>query len=189
MQLSTPDYSPHSQSRPPTRHHMHGRKVAVSCHNCSRRRLRCDRSKPGCNKCTASGLDCPGYGRILTWVEGASAKAKRPRQRSNEAGAGAAGAAGAVSQPAGHTAAGSLIASGTNAALPISVRESRFGHVDDVTRLYMEHCESNTTIPRSNDPRPHAPHNSRPRSMANAFFFFPPRNGSREPGVQRPSLP
>ncbi|KAI6778487.1 Acriflavine sensitivity control protein-like protein [Emericellopsis cladophorae] len=40
------------------------------CHNCRRRRLRCDRSWPTCHKCAASGQECLGYGKIFTWTQG-----------------------------------------------------------------------------------------------------------------------
>ncbi|KAI1820714.1 fungal-specific transcription factor domain-containing protein [Xylaria intraflava] len=39
-----------------------------ACHNCRRRRLRCDRSIPACHKCTRSGQRCLGYGRLYRWV-------------------------------------------------------------------------------------------------------------------------
>lgn len=46
------------------------------CHNCRRRRLRCDRSWPTCNKCTISGQECLGYGRVYVWTEGIDAHGK-----------------------------------------------------------------------------------------------------------------
>ncbi|KAI3318132.1 hypothetical protein HD806DRAFT_549477 [Xylariaceae sp. AK1471] len=39
------------------------------CHNCRRRRLRCDRSVPVCYKCTKTGQKCLGYGQIYRWVD------------------------------------------------------------------------------------------------------------------------
>lgn len=38
------------------------------CHNCRRRRLRCDRSRPSCNKCSASGRECLGYDKLFVWT-------------------------------------------------------------------------------------------------------------------------
>lgn len=38
------------------------------CHNCRRRRLRCDRSRPSCNKCSASGRECLGYDKLFVWA-------------------------------------------------------------------------------------------------------------------------
>ncbi|KAI1437380.1 fungal-specific transcription factor domain-containing protein [Xylaria sp. CBS 124048] len=38
------------------------------CHNCRRRRLRCDRSVPACYKCTKTGQKCLGYGKLYRWV-------------------------------------------------------------------------------------------------------------------------
>ncbi|KAI6082194.1 fungal-specific transcription factor domain-containing protein [Hypoxylon rubiginosum] len=40
-----------------------------SCHNCRRSRLRCDRSIPGCLKCTSAGRECLGYGKFFKWVD------------------------------------------------------------------------------------------------------------------------
>ncbi|KAK4098954.1 hypothetical protein N658DRAFT_560790 [Parathielavia hyrcaniae] len=39
-----------------------------ACHNCRRRRLRCDRSRPSCRKCWIRGEDCLGYGTLLRWA-------------------------------------------------------------------------------------------------------------------------
>ncbi|KAI0114555.1 fungal-specific transcription factor domain-containing protein [Hypoxylon sp. NC0597] len=47
-----------------------------ACHNCRTRRLRCDRSVPECHKCTSTGQECLGYGKLYKWVEKAT-----PRDR------------------------------------------------------------------------------------------------------------
>ncbi|RWA03536.1 hypothetical protein EKO27_g11571 [Xylaria grammica] len=39
------------------------------CHNCRKRRLRCDRSVPACYKCTKTGQTCLGYGKLYRWVD------------------------------------------------------------------------------------------------------------------------
>lgn len=39
------------------------------CHNCRRRRLRCDRSWPTCHKCVVSGQECLGYGKVFVWAQ------------------------------------------------------------------------------------------------------------------------
>lgn len=40
------------------------------CWECAGRRLVCDSSPAGCNKCRAAGMDCPGYGdkKPLKWL-------------------------------------------------------------------------------------------------------------------------
>ncbi|KAK1751528.1 fungal-specific transcription factor domain-containing protein [Echria macrotheca] len=43
--------------------------AASKCHNCRRRRLRCDRSFPACLKCSVNGEACLGYGQILRWAD------------------------------------------------------------------------------------------------------------------------
>ncbi|OTB00789.1 hypothetical protein M426DRAFT_231931 [Hypoxylon sp. CI-4A] len=40
-----------------------------ACHNCRTRRLRCDRSVPGCYKCASAGRECLGYGKLYKWVD------------------------------------------------------------------------------------------------------------------------
>ncbi|KAK8144827.1 hypothetical protein G3M48_005258 [Beauveria asiatica] len=46
------------------------------CHNCRRRRLRCDRSWPTCNKCTTTRQECLGYGKVYVWTECIDAQGK-----------------------------------------------------------------------------------------------------------------
>ncbi|KAK1961427.1 hypothetical protein LY78DRAFT_294959 [Colletotrichum sublineola] len=46
------------------------------CHNCRRRRLRCDRSYPHCHKCTTGGQECLGYGKLFRWTEGVASRGK-----------------------------------------------------------------------------------------------------------------
>ncbi|KJZ79993.1 hypothetical protein HIM_00707 [Hirsutella minnesotensis 3608] len=43
--------------------------ISKPCHNCRRRRLRCDRSWPACHKCAVSGQECLGYGRVFVWTQ------------------------------------------------------------------------------------------------------------------------
>lgn len=47
-----------------------------ACHNCRRRRLRCDRSLPHCLKCTSNGYECLGYGRLFRWEQGLASRGK-----------------------------------------------------------------------------------------------------------------
>lgn len=54
-----------------------------SCHNCQRRRLRCDRSIPQCRKCTNVGQECLGYQALLVWTSPLSSRRKMS-QMANE---------------------------------------------------------------------------------------------------------
>ncbi|KAM0275919.1 hypothetical protein ACHAQH_007261 [Verticillium albo-atrum] len=47
-----------------------------ACHNCRRRRLRCDRSYPSCHKCTTAGQECLGYGKLYKWADGVASRGK-----------------------------------------------------------------------------------------------------------------
>ncbi|EGE80771.1 hypothetical protein RJZ56_001984 [Blastomyces dermatitidis] len=42
------------------------------CHTCRKRRVRCDSSRPACNKCIVKGVECLGYGKQkpLVWLQG-----------------------------------------------------------------------------------------------------------------------
>jgi hypothetical protein len=54
------------------------------CHNCRRRRLRCDLSVPTCYKCTKTGQKCLGYGQLYRWVDSETAGVQA-RQRNSSA--------------------------------------------------------------------------------------------------------
>ncbi|KAG0127342.1 hypothetical protein HOY82DRAFT_523532 [Tuber indicum] len=51
--------------------------AAVDCYTCRRRRVRCDRALPHCEKCTnRHGLDCLGYKKPLVWNKGVASRGK-----------------------------------------------------------------------------------------------------------------
>lgn len=50
--------------------------VTERCHNCRRRRLRCDRSVPSCQKCIKAGQECLGYGKLFRWNQGIASRGK-----------------------------------------------------------------------------------------------------------------
>jgi len=41
--------------------------MAQACHNCRRQRLKCDSTRPHCQKCAKRGQECLGYQRLLRW--------------------------------------------------------------------------------------------------------------------------
>ncbi|KAF1849272.1 uncharacterized protein K460DRAFT_375942 [Cucurbitaria berberidis CBS 394.84] len=47
-----------------------------ACHNCRKRRWRCDRSLPSCQKCSSAGTECLGYGKIFVWNQGVASRGK-----------------------------------------------------------------------------------------------------------------
>lgn len=47
-----------------------------ACHNCRRRRLRCDRSLPRCLKCASLGQECQGYGKLFVWTHAVASRGK-----------------------------------------------------------------------------------------------------------------
>lgn len=44
---------------------------ASQCHNCRKRRVRCDSAQPTCRKCALKGIECLGYGKQkpLVWLQ------------------------------------------------------------------------------------------------------------------------
>lgn len=55
-----------SETQPPTK----------PCHNCRRRRLKCDRSYPHCDKCIQTGQECLGYQGLFLWNKGVASRGK-----------------------------------------------------------------------------------------------------------------
>ncbi|KAF9739116.1 acriflavine sensitivity control protein acr-2 [Paraphaeosphaeria minitans] len=47
-----------------------------ACHNCRKRRWKCDRSLPACHKCMSSNSECLGYGRLFVWNQGVASRGK-----------------------------------------------------------------------------------------------------------------
>ncbi|KAF1962288.1 hypothetical protein CC80DRAFT_462308 [Byssothecium circinans] len=47
-----------------------------ACHNCRKRRWKCDRSLPVCQKCLSSGAECLGYGKLFVWNKGVASRGK-----------------------------------------------------------------------------------------------------------------
>ena len=47
-----------------------------ACHNCRRRRLKCDRALPKCLKCIEKGQECLGYQRLFRWEQGVASRGK-----------------------------------------------------------------------------------------------------------------
>ncbi|KAI0006744.1 fungal-specific transcription factor domain-containing protein [Xylariaceae sp. FL0662B] len=46
------------------------------CHNCRKRRLRCDRSVPECHKCSSTGRKCLGYGKLYKWIDNVGSRGR-----------------------------------------------------------------------------------------------------------------
>lgn len=46
------------------------------CHNCRRKRFRCDGSEPSCRKCISLGKVCLGYDTLLRWTDSVASRGK-----------------------------------------------------------------------------------------------------------------
>ncbi|KAH7215357.1 fungal-specific transcription factor domain-containing protein [Fusarium oxysporum] len=46
------------------------------CHNCRRKRFRCDGSVPSCRKCISLGKECLGYGTLWRWTDSVASRGK-----------------------------------------------------------------------------------------------------------------
>ncbi|KAL4978294.1 hypothetical protein BDW66DRAFT_158371 [Aspergillus desertorum] len=53
-----------------------GNPASKACHNCRRRRLKCDRAVPSCRKCFLTGQECLGYGKLFLWNHGVASRGK-----------------------------------------------------------------------------------------------------------------
>ncbi|KAL4754378.1 hypothetical protein BDW72DRAFT_190240 [Aspergillus terricola var. indicus] len=53
-----------------------GNPASKACHNCRRRRLKCDRTVPSCAKCSLTGQECLGYGKLFLWNQGVASRGK-----------------------------------------------------------------------------------------------------------------
>lgn len=49
---------------------------ATDCKVCARRRIRCDRTRPSCLKCTKRNIECPGYGRNIRWANAVAVRGR-----------------------------------------------------------------------------------------------------------------
>ncbi|KAF2867580.1 fungal-specific transcription factor domain-containing protein [Massariosphaeria phaeospora] len=47
-----------------------------ACHNCRKRRWKCDKSLPVCHKCLSAGTECLGYGKLFVWNHGVASRGK-----------------------------------------------------------------------------------------------------------------
>ncbi|KAE8371738.1 fungal-specific transcription factor domain-containing protein [Aspergillus bertholletiae] len=50
--------------------------ASKDCPKCKSRRIQCDRTLPGCRKCSRRNYECPGYGLILRWKPGLSSRGR-----------------------------------------------------------------------------------------------------------------
>ena len=53
----------------------------IGCHECSQRRINCDRGQPECSKCVARGIQCSGLGIRYRFNHDVTPKSKSPRKK------------------------------------------------------------------------------------------------------------
>lgn len=108
------------------------RSPARSCYNCRRRRWRCDRSIPVCQKCSASGEECLGYNAVtLRWANGPALRgnlATRTNKHRDSA------------SPLGP--AERKLSDGTRATIIAPSLDPVLAHLDRASRYYLHHCET-----------------------------------------------
>src|SRR5690606_24707749 len=111
------------------------------CWECLRRCLVCDSTKPACNRCTAAGTPCPGYGDVkptrLRWLTPGTVRSRVPR-RLLLSGPGASGRDDQGTEPANP-------ATPQRATLPnvISIPRCDISRHADVLTHCAEYCKSN----------------------------------------------
>jgi hypothetical protein len=131
------------------------------CHNCRKRRLRCDRSWPTCHKCAVSGQECLGYGKVFVWTQGIDSsgnlKPSPPGRRSTDAAHST--SSGTLHTAASYNPATSPASSHGNNGSPFFSNDSRhvsaepgsattapltdplFQDLDRNSRYYLSYCE------------------------------------------------
>lgn len=115
-----------------------------ACHNCRKRRLRCDRSVPGCNKCLTSGQECQGYGKAYQWTNAVASRGRMAGKKSfapiNTAGnaenSTTSGVLVRVQRK--QLGDGTELMGGTIQAVLI---DPLFQHMENTSRFYLDYCE------------------------------------------------
>jgi hypothetical protein len=99
------------------------------CHNCRRRRLKCDRSLPACTKCSRTGQACLGYGKLFLWNQGVASRGKMMGKTF-------------PTQPVGQNAVADLGLGNYFAPthLHASLVDPVFGDMGYTSRQYLSHC-------------------------------------------------
>src|SRR6187549_2918921 len=118
---------------------------ANPCHNCRRRRLRCDRSRPECHKCAAAGRECLGYDRVFTWAGGVAIRGKMSGRSFGE-----------VVRTSGQGPLDAMSAAGFPGGMDmgtptLALTDPAFQDLSYTSRVYLEHCKHK---PKNNPARP-----------------------------------
>ncbi|OMP85933.1 Acriflavine sensitivity control protein acr-2 [Diplodia seriata] len=128
------------------------------CHNCRRRRLKCDRTLPGCRKCSKTGQECLGYGKLFLWDQGVASRgkmmgktipvqtpAKLPRRDDVQAMSAGLGTGMDTHQHGSNTASQELVLRSSNAwtePLQPPLIDPIFQDLGHSSRLYLSHCKA-----------------------------------------------
>lgn len=151
--FSSPTHVSHGCRRPSVRRAAHSRGMSRctpldrqallhqlplrACHNCRRRRLRCDRSLPTCSKCHSQGVRCLGYGQLLRWTTNLGAYVPRPASRHHV-------------QPLAHETEDRDLVRDSHPTVAwdhvqspcFSLIDPVLQHLDGRSRFYISHCKS-----------------------------------------------
>ncbi|KAL4946465.1 hypothetical protein BDV06DRAFT_122439 [Aspergillus oleicola] len=125
---------------------MRNNPAAKACHNCRRRRLKCDRTVPACKKCAHNGVECLGYGKLFLWEKGVASRGKMmgktfpPQQPKQSEG-----------KTVTSTGAGLVLTSAfgymENAfSMPAPLTDPFYQGLDDTSRLYIHHFATRLSI-------------------------------------------
>lgn len=119
------------------------------CHNCRRRRLRCDKSWPSCHKCTSNGITCLGYGKLYSFADSQSAPSpteaafpRLPPSQSQHQESGGGGGPSSALVPANNNLVATPTPSFMSAPSP-ALTDPLFQEIDANSRIYLDHCKLN----------------------------------------------
>lgn len=107
------------------------------CHNCRRRRLKCDKSVPVCQKCLSSGTECLGYGKLYLWRNGEASREPRTSKSLGELDS-------MLKEGRDHSSSGASLRASSLALAPLAPSQSQ-AYTTSSTISDLEEC-ADTTI-------------------------------------------
>ena len=114
-----------------------------ACHNCRRRRLKCDRALPQCLKCIKRGQECLGYQNLFRWEQGVASRGKMAGRTFGELTKHRAShdhSSPHLSSPVSHSS--QYISGGSTEVSPLgSLTDPMVRDVDHTSRMYLVYCE------------------------------------------------
>jgi hypothetical protein len=126
-----------------------GTPASKACHNCRRRRLKCDRAVPSCAKCFHTGQECLGYGKLFLWNQGVASRGKMMGKTFPVPGSESVSGSGSKSLPEPYDqkkeattvpSQDALVYTGPGFFLSGPLLDPLYQSLDESSRRYLSHC-------------------------------------------------